>query len=174
MQSPGPLTDISAGGAYLQQKRRSCHFGLHNYQRVTMIGFVANIEELTQGNTDFRRVLYSGSRLQLVLMSLEPGEELGGEIHPETDQFFRIEAGKGRIVIDGVAHKVEPGDCAVVPAGTHHNLFCTGHEALKIYTIYGPSHHRDQLVQNTKAEADASEEAFEGAATEQLPPILQI
>ncbi len=79
---------------------------------------VANIEELTEENSDFRRVLYSGTRLRPVLMSLDPSEELGGEIHPETDQFFRIEDGKGRIVIDGVIHKVEAGDCAVVPAGT--------------------------------------------------------
>ena len=107
-------------------------------------------------------------------MSVEPGQELGGEIHAETDQFFRIEEGKGRIVIDGVTHKVKPGDGIVVPAGVHHNLICTGHHALKVYTIYGPPHHRDQLVQKTKAEADASEEAFEGQATEHGPTIVQI
>lgn len=139
-----------------------------------MIGYVANIEKSTEENTDFRRVLYSGSKLQLVLMSVAPGEELGGEIHAETDQFFRIEEGKGRIVIDGVPHKVEAGDCAVVPAGTHHNLICTGHEPLKIYTIYGPPHHLDQLVQKTKAEADASDEAFEGQATEQAAEVVRV
>lgn len=131
-----------------------------------MIGFTVNIEEQTEANTDFRRVLYSGSRLQLVVMSVAPGEELGGEIHDDTDQFFRIESGKGRIVIDGVPHKVKAGDGVIVPAGAHHNVICTGHDALKLYTIYGPPHHRDQLVQKTKAEADASDEAFDGKATE--------
>ncbi len=139
-----------------------------------MIGYVADIEELTEENTDFRRVLYSGSKLQLVLMSVEPGEELGGEIHTDTDQFFRIEDGEGRIMIDGVTHKVKSGDGIVVPAGAHHNLICTGHLPLKVYTIYGPPHHRDQLVQKTKAEADASEEAFEGEATEHVADVVRI
>lgn len=138
-----------------------------------MLGYVANIEELTEENTDFRRVLYSGSKLQLVLMSVAPGEELGGEIHAETDQFFRIEQGKGCIVIDGTPHKVKSGDGVIVPAGAHHNVICTGHEALKLYTIYGPPHHHDQLVQTTKAEADAAEEAFEGQ-TEQAADILRV
>jgi mannose-6-phosphate isomerase-like protein (cupin superfamily) len=132
-----------------------------------MIGYVGNIEELTEENTDFRRVLYSGLKLQLVLMSIEPGQELGGETHAETDQFFRIEDGKGRIVIDGVTHKVEAGDGIVVPAGAHHNVICAGQKALKLYTIYGPPHHLDQLVQKTKAEADASSESFQGQATEE-------
>ncbi len=139
-----------------------------------MIGYVASIEELTEENTDFRRVLYSGSKLQLVLMSVKPGEELGGEIHADTDQFFRIEEGEGRIVIDGVTHKIKSGDGIVVPAGAHHNVICTGHNALKLYTIYGPPHHRDQLVQKTKAEADASEEAFEGQATEPTAEVVRV
>ena len=139
-----------------------------------MIGYVANIEELTEENTDFRRVLYSGTHLQLVLMSVAPGEELGGEIHSDNDQFFRIEDGKGMIVIDGVTHKVGSGDGIVVPAGAHHNLICTGHDVLKIYTIYGPPHHRDQLVQKTKAEADASDEDFEGEATEQADEPVRL
>jgi mannose-6-phosphate isomerase-like protein (cupin superfamily) len=138
-----------------------------------MKGYFGKIEELTEGNTDFRRVLYSGSRLQLVLMSIQPGEELGGEIHSDTDQFFRIEKGKGMVVLDGVAHKVAEGDAIVVPAGAHHNVICTGHDALKLYTIYGPSHHRDQLVQKTKAEADASEEAFDGHGSEQPAEVLR-
>lgn len=132
-----------------------------------MIGFHGDIEELTEANTDFRRVLYSGTRLQLVLMSLAPGEEIGSETHGDTDQFFRIEEGKGRVMIDGTTHKVKAGDGIVVPAGAHHNVICTGHKALKLYTIYGPPHHRDQLVETTKAGADASDEAFEGVATEQ-------
>lgn len=139
-----------------------------------MIGYVENIEELTEENTDFRRVLYSGSKLQLVLMSLEPGEEIGGEIHSDTDQFFRIEDGEGRCVIDGATHKIGPGDGIVVPAGAHHNVICTGHEALRLYTIYGPAHHQDQLVQKTKAEADASDEKFEGHATEQAAETVRV
>ena len=139
-----------------------------------MIGYVANIEELTEDNTDFRRVLYSGSKLQLVVMSVMPGEELGGEIHADTDQFFRIEDGKGRIVIDGVTHKVKSGDGIVVPAGAHHNLICTGHHALKVYTIYGPPHHRDQLVQKTKADADGSDEVFTGKASEQVAAVMRV
>jgi len=139
-----------------------------------MNGYVANIEDLTEKNTDFRRVLYSGTKLQLVLMSLEPGTEIGGEIHSDTDQFFRIEEGKGRVVIDGTPHKVGPGDGFVVPAGAHHNVICTGHKALKLYTLYGPPHHEDQLVQKTKAQADASDEAFSGAATEQAPEVVRV
>ena len=139
-----------------------------------MIGFTGDIEELTEENTNFRRVLYSGTKLQLVLMSLEPGEEIGGEIHTDTDQFFRFEDGEGRMVIDGTTHKVGPGDGVVVPAGAHHNVICTGHDALKLYTIYGPSHHQDQLVQKTKHEADASDEAFEGQATEQVAEAVRI
>lgn len=139
-----------------------------------MIGYVANIEGLTEENTDFRRVLYSGTKLQLVLMSLEPGTEIGGEIHGDTDQFFRIEEGKGRIVIDGTPHKVGPGDGVVVPAGAHHNVICTGHDPLKLYTIYGPPHHADKLVQGTKAEADASDETFSGEATEPAAEVVRV
>lgn len=139
-----------------------------------MIGYIANLEEQTGQNTDFRRVLYSGTHLQLVLMSVAPGEELGGEIHADTDQFFRIESGKGRVVIDGTPHKIAPGDGVVVPAGAHHNVLCTGHEPLKFYTIYGPPHHRDQLVQKTQAEAEASDEKFEGEATEHAAETVRI
>ena len=138
-----------------------------------MIGYFGNIEKLTEENSDFRRVLYSGARLQLVLMSLSPGEELGGEIHADTDQFFRIEQGKGRVIIDGVPHKVSSGDGVVVPAGAHHNVICTGHAPLKFYTIYGPPHHRDQLVQKTKAEAAAAHESFDGQATEKAAEVVR-
>ncbi|MFT4620463.1 MAG: mannose-6-phosphate isomerase-like protein (cupin superfamily) [Sulfitobacter sp.] len=139
-----------------------------------MNGYLGNIEELTEQNTDFRRVLYSGAKLQLVLMSLEPGEEIGGEILTDTDQFFRVEGGKGCVLIDGTPHKVGAGDGIVVPAGAHHNVICTGHDALKLYTIYGPAHHRDQLVQKTKAEADASDESFEGDATEKIAEAVRV
>ena len=131
-----------------------------------MKGYVASIEDLTEKNSDFRQVLYSGPHIQLVLMSLRPGEEIGAETHSDTDQFFRVEKGKGRVVIDGVPHKIKSGDGIVVPAGAHHNVICTGDKALKIYTIYGPPHHMDRLVQATKADADASDETFDGVTTE--------
>jgi mannose-6-phosphate isomerase-like protein (cupin superfamily) len=100
-----------------------------------VIGYFGNIEELTEKNSDFRQVPYSGAKLQLVLMSVATGEELGGEIHADTDQFFRIEAGKGMVVIDGATHKVKAGDGVVVPAGAHPNVICTGRHALKFFTI---------------------------------------
>ena len=139
-----------------------------------MNGYFGNIGEMAAENTNFRRVLYSGAKLQLVLMSIDPGSEIGGEIHSDTDQFFRIENGKGCAVIDGVTHKLGRGDGIFVPAGAHHNVICTGHEPLKLYTIYGPAHHRDQLVQNTKAEADASDETFEGQTTEKKAGVVQV
>lgn len=137
-----------------------------------MKGYISNIEDLTKENADYRHVLYSGKHLQLVVMSILPGEEIGSETHSDTDQFFRIEHGNGRIVVDGVTHKVKSGDAAVVPAGAHHNLVCTGHEPLRIYTIYGPPHHLDKLKQATKAVADESSEAFDGVSTELNSPTV--
>lgn len=139
-----------------------------------MIGYIGNIEELAEENISFRQVLYSGSKLQLVLMSIEHGQEIGGEIHANTDQFFRIEDGEGRLIIDGTTHKVKSGDGIVVPAGAHHNLICTSHEPLKVYTIYGPPHHQDKLVQKTKAEANASDESFGGQATEKTADVVSV
>lgn len=136
-----------------------------------MLGYVADIETLTEENTDFRRVLYSGPNLQLVLMSLLPGEEIGAETHASTDQFFRIETGTGQIEIDGLARTVESGACIIVPAGARHNLICTGSQRMRIYTIYSPPHHQDLLVQTTKAEADALHESFGGIPTEHTPNI---
>ncbi len=131
-----------------------------------MKGFVDDIEELTEQNDDFRHVLYTGKHLQLVLMSLKPGEEIGDEVHQNRDQFFRVEQGKGQIVIDGVTQKIKSDDAIVVPAGARHNLINTGDKALKLYTIYGPPNHLDQLIQATKAEAVKSKEAFAGVTTE--------
>jgi mannose-6-phosphate isomerase-like protein (cupin superfamily) len=131
-----------------------------------MKGFVGNIEELTEENGDFRRVLYTGHNLQLVLMSIEPGDEIGEEVHSDRDQFFRIEAGEGEIWIDGVCNKVEEDDGIVVPQGARHNVRSTGDEPLRLYTIYGPPEHVDGLIQRTKAEADAREEHFDGRTTE--------
>ena len=129
-----------------------------------MKGFVDDIEKLTEENEDFRRVLYTGHHLQLVLMSLRPGEEIGEEVHEDRDQFFRIEEGEGEVVIDGVQHEVEDDDAIIVPAGARHNVICTGDSPLRLYTLYGPPEHRDGVVHPTKA--DAREEHFDGTTTE--------
>ncbi len=131
-----------------------------------MKGFVDDIEDLTESNTDFRRVLYTGKYLQLVLMALKPGEEIGEEVHTDHDQFFRVEKGKGEVVIDGVRTKIKSDDAIVVPAGARHNVVNTGEKPLKLYTIYGPPEHRDGVVRATKAEAEATEEHFDGQTSE--------
>ena len=131
-----------------------------------MKGYVDNIESLTERNTGFRHVLYTGGHLQLVLMSLKPGEDIGTETHANHDQFFRIETGSGNVVIDDVRHAVEAGQGIVVPAGARHNLTNTGTEAMKLYTIYGPPHHLDQIDIRSKAEALATPEQFSGLTTE--------
>ncbi len=136
-----------------------------------MKGYIADIEQLTEDNQDFRQVLYTGSNLQLVLMALKPGQSIGVETHATHDQFFRIEKGKGEALIDGVARKVKGGDCVVVPAGAVHDLTNTGSKSLQLYTLYGPPEHMDHLVQKTKAEAVASHEAFDGVASEARPPV---
>ena len=131
-----------------------------------MKGFVANIEELTEANNDFRRVLYTGHNLQLVLMALRPGEEIGEEIHDDRDQFFRIETGEGEIWIDGVCHQVKADDGIIVPQGARHNVIGRGSEPMRLYTIYGPPEHVDGTVHKTCAEAKASHEHFDGKTTE--------
>ena len=130
-----------------------------------MKGFVDDIEQLTEDNDDFRRVLYTGKHLQLVLMSLDPGEEIGEEVHDDRDQFFRVEDGVGEVVIDGVKHAIEDDDAIVVPAGARHNVVNTGDEPLKLYTLYGPPEHRHGVVHKTKADA-AVEEHFDGRTSE--------
>ena len=131
-----------------------------------MKGYVDDIEKVTLGNTDFRRVLYTGANLQLVLMTLQPGEEIGEETHDDRDQFFRIEEGKGAILIDGRRHDVEDDFAVIVPAGARHNVINTGPAPLKLYTIYGPPEHRDGTVHRTRDEAVRDEEHFDGATTE--------
>lgn len=131
-----------------------------------MKGYIDDIEEATEGNDDFRRVLYTGAHLQLVLMCLQPGEEIGEETHDDRDQFFRFEDGKGEVVIDGVSHEVEDDFAVIVPAGARHNVVNTGDEPLKLYTLYGPPEHRDGTVHKGKAEADADDEHFDGKTTE--------
>lgn len=131
-----------------------------------MKGFVQDIEELTKDNDNFRKVVYTGKYLQLVLMTLQPGEEIGSEVHEDHDQFFRVEDGKGEVIIDNQTHQIEDDDAVIVPAGARHNVINTGDEPLKLYTIYGPPEHRDGVIHDTKENADASEEHFDGKTTE--------
>lgn len=132
-----------------------------------MKGFKSNIEKDTLKNKNFRKVLYSGPHLQLVLMSLKPKEEIGVETHRENDQFLRFEGGRGRVHIDKTTYTVKDGDAVIVPAGAKHNVINTSAtEDLKLYTIYAPPHHKDQIVRKTKADAEANEEEFDGKTTE--------
>lgn len=131
-----------------------------------MKGFVGDIEDLTENNEAFRRVLYTGKNMQLVLMSLNPGEEIGEEVHDDRDQFFRFEEGRGEVIIDGTANPVKSDFAVIVPAGAVHNVRNTGNEPLRLYTIYAPPEHVDGTVHATKAEADASHEHFDGKTTE--------
>ncbi|WP_029041580.1 cupin domain-containing protein [Cucumibacter marinus] len=131
-----------------------------------MKGFADNIEKLTEQNNDFRRVLYTGHNLQLVLMALQPGEEIGEEVHHDRDQFFRFETGTGEVLIDGNVNPVKADDGVVVPAGANHNVINTGSEPLRLYTIYGPPEHIEGTVHATKADADAAHEHFDGRTTE--------
>ena len=120
-----------------------------------MTGYTTNIERDTLENENFRKVLYTAPNLQLVLMTLQPGEEIGLETHDHGDQFFRVEGGEGEAILDGEAHKLADGDIVVIPAGTEHNIVNTsGSEALRVYTIYTPPEHPDGTINKTKAEAD--------------------
>lgn len=131
-----------------------------------MRGFVDDIEKLTEENTDFRRVLYTGKNLQLVLMSIQPGDDIGEEVHDDRDQFFRVEQGNGEVSIDGHRTPVAADDAFIVPAGARHNVKSTGDEPLRLYTIYGPPEHREGTVHATKKDAEAHEEHFDGKTTE--------
>ncbi|HCA58100.1 MAG TPA: cupin domain-containing protein [Blastocatellia bacterium] len=132
-----------------------------------MKGFKSNIEKDTVKNKNFRKVLYTSAHSQLVLMSLKPKEEIGAETHAENDQFVRFEGGNGRVEIDDNKYMVKDGDAVVIPAGARHNVINTSAtEELKIYTIYSPPHHKDQIVRKTKEEAEANDEEFDGKMTE--------
>ena len=131
-----------------------------------MKGFHDDIEKRTTGNSDFRRVLYTGKNLQLVLMTIQPGDEIGAEVHEDRDQFFRFEEGTGTVDIDDNSYAVQDGSGVVVPAGARHNVRNTGAVPLKLYTLYGPPEHVDGLVEATKADAMATHEEWDGATTE--------
>ena len=121
-----------------------------------MTGYVSNIEELTLQNTNFRAVLFTGSHMQLVVMTLKPLEEIGMEVHQDKDQFFRFESGEGKVIMNGEESIVKDGFVAIIPAGTQHNVINTSSDKeLKLYTIYSPAEHRDGVVHATKAIAQA-------------------
>ena len=148
---------MEAGGAGRQGERKRL-----------MKGYVDNIEHRTIENEDFRRVLYTGKNLQLVLMSIPPGEEIGEEVHEDRDQFFRIEEGEGEVLIDGKTHEIADDDAIIVPAGARHNVRNTGDVPLKLYTLYGPPEHRDGVVHKDKAQAerDHDNDEWNGETTE--------
>ena len=133
-----------------------------------MKGYCDNIEKRTVENEDFRRVLYTGHNLQLVLMTLPPGCDIGEEVHPDRDQFFRFEEGRGIVDIDGTENHVEEDVAVIVPAGARHNVRNTGSQPLRLYTIYGPPEHKDAIVQSTKEEAEERHHAeeWDGKTTE--------
>jgi mannose-6-phosphate isomerase-like protein (cupin superfamily) len=132
-----------------------------------MKGYFSNIEKDTLENGNFRKVVYTAKHCQLVLMSLKPKEEIGMEVHPDNDQFFRFEKGQGKVIIDGNEYMVQDGSGIIVPCGANHNVINTSEtEELKLYTIYSPAHHRDGVVHVTKAEAEQDNEEFDGKTTE--------
>lgn len=130
-----------------------------------MKGYITNIEKLSLENDAFRRVVYTSNNSQLVLMSLLAGEEIGEEVH-DVDQFFRVEKGAGTAIVSGSSYDIVDGSVVVIPAGTKHNIINTGDEAMKLYTLYMPPHHRDGVIHKTKAEAEADTEHFDGETTE--------
>jgi len=132
-----------------------------------MKGYFTNIEKETLENNNFRKVLYTSKHSQLVLMSLQPKEEIGMEIHPDNDQFFRFEKGMGKVIIDGNEYDVSDGSAIVVPAGAQHNVInVSDDEELKLYTIYSPAHHKDGIIRKTKEEAESNEAPFDGMTSE--------
>lgn len=131
-----------------------------------MKGFVQNIEDIVNKNKEFRKVLYTAANIQLVVMSLNPKEEIGVELH-ELDQFFRVEEGTGEALIEGLRTEISAGFAILIPAGTKHNIINTGKVPLKLYTLYAPPNHREGVVHHTRAEAEKDTEHFDGKTTEQ-------
>ena len=131
-----------------------------------MKGYVINIQDRAIANEYFREVLYTDMNVQLVVMSLQPTEDIGEEMH-ELDQFIRVEKGEGEAVLDGVKHHIKNGSAIIIPKGTRHNIINTStSESMKLYTLYAPPDHKDGLINKTKAEAVASDEPFDGVTSE--------
>lgn len=134
-----------------------------------MKGFKAAIEARALENSNFRKVLYTSEFIQLVIMSIPPGGEIGTETHPSNDQFFRVEGGWGKCIIDGNEYELQDGDAVIVPRGARHNVInASKDKALKLYTIYSPPHHKDGIVRKTKEGAESNGAEFDGETTEPL------
>jgi mannose-6-phosphate isomerase-like protein (cupin superfamily) len=129
-------------------------------------GFHIDIERATLENNDFRNVIYTAPSMQLVLMTLQIGEEIGSETHDDVDQFFRIESGEGQIWVDETCHHVEDGSAIIVPRGAKHNVINSGSSPLKLYTIYSPPEHIDRTNHKTKTIADNAHEHWDGKTSE--------
>lgn len=131
-----------------------------------MNGYIKNIEELTLLNEKFRHVLYTAKNSQLTIMALRPSEDIGEEVH-DVDQFLRVEKGNGRAILNGIETKITDGSAILVPAGVTHNILNdSDSEPMKLYTVYSPPHHRDGVIHETKEEAAADTEHFDGTTTE--------
>lgn len=137
-----------------------------NNNKTIMNGYIANIEEVALENNYFRKVLYTATYCQLVVMSLQPGEDIGEEVHG-LDQFIRCESGEGKAVLDGVSHELKENFVLIVPAGARHNIINTSTEkSMKLYTVYSPPNHRDGVVHETKTQAETDTESFDGKTSE--------
>ena len=131
-----------------------------------MDGYKGNIEGLTLKNSFFRQVVFTSKQFQLVLMNLKPSEEIGFEVHEQNDQFFRFEKGQGQVVINGSTCDISDGDAVIVPMGSRHNVINTSQtDNLVFYTLYSPPHHKDKTIHKTKAEAESSEQEFDGVTS---------
>ena len=131
-----------------------------------MKGYITNIEKDSLENENFRKVLYTGKNSQLVLMAIEPRDDIGEEVH-KLDQFIRVEAGNGLAILDGVKHEISDGSAIVIPAGTMHNIINSSEtEKLKLYSVYSPPEHKDGIIHKTKNEAENNENHFDGEITE--------
>ncbi len=130
-----------------------------------MKGYIGDIEKETEENDNFRKVIYTAKNSQLVVMSIQPGDEIGEEVH-DLDQFIRIEDGKGKAVLNDIEHEIEDDYALVIPAGVKHNVLNTGDKPLKLYSIYSPPEHRDGVVHETREKAMEDEEHFDGKTTE--------
>ncbi len=125
---------------------------------LSKVGYADNIEKVTLDNGNFRKVLFTGKYSQLVVMTLQPGEDIGLEVHDNVDQFFRVEQGKAIVTMNGEETEIEADFAFIVPAGVEHNVMNVGNEELKLYTIYSPANHPDGTVHKDKAEAEKYEE----------------
>jgi mannose-6-phosphate isomerase-like protein (cupin superfamily) len=148
------------------------HSGMHPKKEAPMDHYLIDIEEATVKNDNFRKVLFTATNSQLVLMSLKPGEDIGAETH-DLDQFIRVEAGYGTAQLNGKDHPIQDGSALVIPAGTLHNILNSGKdEPLKLYTIYSPPEHKDGRVHRTKQEAQRDhDDHFDGKTTAMLQEL---